>query len=329
MALTNSQYAEVMRIYDDIQIANRNELENRVKEVFTKSPEYAILDKQIKDDIISISLGRISDSLEDKAVPHISAYRERVLELSAKKKKLLVSLGYPADYLETIYTCPDCQDTGYIGNEKCHCFRKYVTELFYSKSNAKNISKEQTFNNFSFSHYRDDYVDETIGLSPYKNMQNIVSICRKFVEEFDNTSDNLLLYGNTGLGKTYLSNCIANELIKSCHNVVCLSAIELFKAFSKSEFEKDALSSDAASEIIECDLLIIDDLGTELSNNFTNMTLFYCVNDRILKNKSTIISTNLSLNDMFNRYSEKIFSRIAQSYKALKLVGQDIRLKKQ
>lgn len=236
--------------------------------------------------------------------------------------------GYPENYLDPIYTCIDCQDTGYIDGYKCHCFNKAVTELFYSRSNAKNIRQNETFANFSPDCYSKSFIDKSSGKSSYEHMKDVFDVAYKFTMNFgkEQSVKNLLFYGNTGLGKTFLSNCIANELINSCHSVIYLTAIELFNTYSRSEFNKDSDNSEIVQEITDCDLLIIDDLGTELSNSFTNSRLFYCINDRILKDKSTIISTNLTLDKLSDQYSDRIFSRIMHSYKPLKFFGDNIRL---
>lgn len=140
-------------------------------------------------------------------------------------------------------------------------------------------------------------------------MQNIVSICHRFVDEFDTTYDNLLLFGDTGVGKTFLTNCIAKELLDSSHSVIYLTAVELFQCFEQQDFNKPDTSDTAidSSYILDCDLLIIDDLGTEFANSYTSSRLFYCINERILRRKSVVISTNLSLSDIRNMYSERIF----------------------
>ena len=161
-------------------------------------------------------------------------------------------------------------------------------------------------------------------------MVHIVASCQNFIQNFDQKFENILLYGNSGAGKTFLSNCIAKELIESAHTVIYLTAFELFDILEKHKFSKT--KEDTIEEqfegILDCDLLIIDDLGTELANSFTNSQLYTCLNERLLSEKSTIISTNLSLDDLSEQYSERIFSRIVSSYTILKLFGTDIRIKK-
>ena len=155
-----------------------------------------------------------------------------------------------------------------------------------------------------------------------------VAECERFIADFGTTSQNLLFYGNTGVGKTFFTNCIAKELLEKSYSVIYFTAFQLFDILSKGVFEKDADAIAAHQNIFDCDLLIIDDLGTELSNAFTVSQLFLCVNERILREKSTIISTNLNLVELRDLYSERTFSRISNNYNIIKLFGDDIRIQK-
>ena len=174
-------------------------------------------------------------------------------------------------------------------------------------------------------YFNPDFYDNSTGLSARENAEKLREACKEFADAFP-AGDNILFYGNTGVGKTFLSNCIAKALLDKSFSVLYLSAIELFNILSDYDKEDNADSELSESQITGCDLLIIDDLGTELSNAFTNSKLFYCINDRLLKGKSTVISTNLSPGELMNNYSERIFSRIKNSFKLYKLYGDDIRL---
>ena len=159
-------------------------------------------------------------------------------------------------------------------------------------------------------------------------MRDAFAVSKEFVRTFGQEFRNLFLYGDTGVGKTFLSNCIAKELIDSAYSVIYFTAFELFDIFAKSRFDKDTLADTMYGYIFDCDLLIIDDLGTELTNSFIASQLFLCLNERLLKKRSTIISTNLSLESIVEIYSERIFSRITSNYTMLRLTGDDIRIKK-
>lgn len=322
MPLTNSQHAAIMRIYNNIQTKNRHIHEERVDEVYRSCPDILATENEIID-------------LSAKSAPDIIRgdentmrdYRMKLSELSAKRDSLLKASGFPEDYLEPVYDCAKCRDTGLYEGKPCECFKRKVVDLFYMRSNLKNIVAEENFSTFSFDWYSKDYIDEATGLTAYDNMKNVVSICRQFIREFDKGFHNLLIYGKTGVGKTFLSNCIAKELLDTSHSVIYLTAIELFEAFGNYNNDDD-YEGTAIESILGCDLLIIDDLGTELGNTFTNSKLFYCINERMLRRKASIISTNLNLRELSGLYSERIMSRITSAYTLLKLFGNDIRIQK-
>lgn len=327
MALKNDQYNQILRDYDSRRLSNKHELDHRITHAYSLIPRL----KELEEEIISLSAesGRMALRGNDNA---LIGLKDKITALYAQKTELLIHNGLPADYLQMHYQCNKCQDTGYIHNEKCNCFKQAIADLMYSDSNIKAILANENFNKFSFRFYSDDYVDESLGLSPLSNMQKVVAGCKNFVKHFDKKRDNLLLLGNTGVGKTFLANCIAKELLDHGYTVIYLTAFRLFDILEKHKFSKDEDSSLAASNqfdyILECDLLIIDDLGTELNNSFTNSQLYLIINERLLRQKSTIISTNLSLPNINSTYGERIFSRIVSSYCVQRIIGEDIRLLK-
>ena len=323
MALNNSQYDTILRTYEQKQLHNRNLLDKRQQNVYNKVPEVGLINQQIS----SLSVKQARKLLEGDEHA-LSELREQVRLLSKQKEDLMVQAGFPADYLEPIYDCPDCKDTGYVNNQKCHCFRKAAIDLLYTQSNVKNILADENFDTFSFRYYSENYVDPKTGRSSLETMKKAHQTALEFVDTFSTEFRNLFLYGDTGVGKTFLSNCIAKELIDRSHSVIYFTAHELFDTLAKSKFGKDESADEMNEHIFDCDLLIIDDLGTELANAFTVSQLFLCINERILRRKSTIISTNLSLESIVNTYSERTFSRITSNYTMLKLTGDDIRIKK-
>lgn len=323
MALNNSQYDALMRTYEQKQLHNRNILDKRYRTAYAKIPEL----KQLHQSMSELSVKQARKLLEGDE----NALRElktQIKDLSKRAADLLVTNGFPSDYLEPVYECPDCKDTGYIDNKKCHCFQKAVIDMLYTQSNLKHILQEENFDAFSFSYYSANHVDPKTGATSLANIQKAYMAARDFVETFGKEFRNLFLYGDTGVGKTFLSNCIAKELIDKSHSVIYLSSFELFDTLAKSKFGKDEAADQMNEHIFDCDLLIIDDLGTELANSFTVSQLFLCLNERLLRRKSTIISTNLSLESLVDIYSERTFSRITSNYSMLKLTGDDIRIKK-
>lgn len=323
MALTNTQYEQLMRIYEQRQLDNEHQLRKRFLEVYDKIPKLQELDHTISE--LSLSQAR---KLLDGDNLALTALKKELHLLSAKKKKLLEDYNYPADYLALHYICLDCQDTGYIGNKKCHCFQKAIIDLLYTQSNLQEILKKENFGHHSFAYYSKNHIDPKTGRSSYDAAKKALQACHHFVDTFSDECQNILFYGDTGVGKTFLSHCIAKELLEKTHSVIYVTAAQLFDISAKNAFEKNADAGIAYNHIYDCDLLIIDDLGTEYSNSFKLSQLFICLNERILSKKSTIISTNLSLDDMRNIYSERIFSRISSHFTLLRLTGDDIRIQK-
>ncbi len=323
MAINNAQYDAIFRIFEQKQIHNRDLLDKRRKTVYNLIPEVENIHNSIS--LLGVSQARKLLGGDENALAEL---KEDIKKLSDRKTQLLLSAGFPADYLEPIYDCKDCMDTGYIGSQKCHCFQKAIIELLYSQSNLKNILTKENFDSFSFAYYSDNHIDPVTGRTSLANIRNAYFTARDFIDTFADEFRNLFLYGDTGVGKTFLSNCIAKELIDKSFSVIYLTSYELFDTLAKSKFEKDAAAETMCEHIFDCDLLIIDDLGTEMANSFTISHFFLCLNERLLRSKSTIISTNLSLESLVDIYSERTFSRITSNYTMLKLTGDDIRIKK-
>lgn len=323
MALSNSQYDHLIRMYEQRQLDNENRLRRRFEEVYTNIPKIQELDNLISS--LSLSKARKLLSGDETALNSLKTELQEIIQL---KQTILTEAGYPADYLELQYTCPDCQDTGYIDNKKCHCFKKAIIDYLYTQSNLQEVLKKENFDTFSLEYYSNNHIDPLTGRSSLTAMRIALTACHSFVDNFSNEFNNILLYGDTGVGKTFLSHCIAKELIEQSFSVIYFTASQLFDIFAKNRFDKDPASELDYEHIYDCDLLIIDDLGTEFSNSFTSSQLFICLNERILRRKSTVISTNLNLDDLKNLYSERVFSRITSNYAVLRLTGDDIRIQK-
>lgn len=323
MGLKQSQYDAIMRDYQQKQLKDRDILLQHQEEVYTKIPEYKSLEDSIA--ILAVQYGKRLLNGDDSAT---ASLKEELAILRDSRKHLLISAGFAEDYLEPVYQCPDCQDTGYIGNKKCHCFKRAITDLLYAQSNLSSILQKENFDTFSLSYYSKNHIDPRTNRSSLEIMTDALATCHNFVKTFDQEFHNLFLYGDTGIGKTFLSHCIAKELMDQAYTVIYFSASELFQIMAKSKFDRDVDAIYMSEYIYDCDLLIIDDLGTELTNAFVTSELFSCLNERLLKQKSTIISTNLSLDTLVDTYTERTFSRITSNYTMLKLVGDDVRLTK-
>ncbi len=323
MSLSNSQYDEILRSYDAKQLKAQHTLEQRTRDAYARSPELKDLDASIAETSVACARRMLDGD------PHaLDELKKQLAGLRRQKAQLMKELHLPEHYFEPVYECQDCKDTGYINAKPCHCLRQKMIDLIYTQSNIREILETENFSALSFDYYSDSDTNPVTGLTSLATAKAAVAKCHEFIEQFDSTFSNLYFYGDTGIGKTFLSNCIAKELLDSGHSVIYFTAFQLFDILSKGVFEKDADAIMAHQNIFDCDLLIIDDLGTELANSFTTSQLFLCLNERILRKKSTIISTNLNMNQVADTYSERVLSRIMNYYTIIKLFGDDIRTKK-
>ncbi len=313
MSLSNAQYDEIMHQYEERRALHRQELEERQRYVYETVEGYKDLEDQTASASVNFGKRLLAGERLDR-----NALRNELAELSRQKQLLLTEAGFSSDYLDMGYTCQDCKDTGYIGNEKCHCFKQKIIETLYDKSNLKMLTKTANFKLLTDKYYQGEDL---------KRFQGAVATAKDFINNFNSDYQNLFIYGTVGTGKSFLSTCVANELLKSGHSVIYFSSSGLFELLAENTFDyhnKQELRS-IYEDLYECELLIIDDLGTERVNSFVASELFSCLNERDLRKRSTIITTNLSLEQLQNTYSDRIFSRVTSNYRLLKLSGQDIR----
>ena len=308
MPLTNDQYNRIMQEYAATRDAHRALLADRRRKLYLKLPEYKALEEKLSSCALS--------ALRDDSTSSFRALQEKI---SRQKTELLLKNDYPADYLEPQYDCPHCLDTGYVNGEKCRCFKNREIALLYDQSHLKKLTRFNRFDLASEAYYQG---------ADLERFQKALASCHRLVDHIEEGSDNIYLYGPAGTGKSFLSVCCADELLKKGYSVLYFSAVDLFE--NLSYFGNDLTKREAVKELLEdlaeADLFILDDLGTELTNAFTSMRLFTVLNDRILASKSTIISTNLELGEMRERYSDRIFSRICGAFHMHKLTGPDIRM---
>ncbi len=324
MALSNSQYDAIMREYGRQQLENQHQLEARRNEIYRVIPAV----RELEAEIAGRSVARAKRLLAGDTGA-LDELREELADLREQKALLIRAKGYPEDYLELHYRCPDCKDTGWRQGRKCHCFLRAQMKLLYAQSNLDHVLDQENFSRLSYDYYDSNEIIPELGLTNADYMRRVVAGCREFAADFDRKKENLLFTGSTGVGKTFLTNCIAKELIDSGHSVIYLSAGDLFEVFSRNKFDYDTPEDmrDTYRYILDCDLLIIDDLGTELNNSFTSSQLFYCINERMNMSRSTIISTNLSLKQLRDSYTDRVTSRIMR-YRIIPLYGRDIRVLK-
>ena len=345
MSRHNDYYNAVQRMYDLRQLNNQHAYDLRKQEVYRCVPALEALDRQLVSDSvqrIKASLrahsGASSSPANNNAHPpqESIALQHSLSDYATQRKKLLTGAGFPEDYLEMQYHCPFCKDTGFVDEHRCKCFKSAFINLLYGDSALRNALETENFNTFSYDYYSKETIDPLTGLTSYETIQLAVETAKKFIADFglsDTEPRNLLICGSTGVGKTFLTNCIAHELINAGHGIVYLSANELLKVLEDYKFRRNDTDDfetvyERYTSVYECDLLIIDDLGTELTNKVTITELFELLNKRQLQHRSTIISTNLSMQHIKETYSERIFSRIASNYDYIRIFGEDIRLKK-
>ena len=261
--------------------------------------------------------------------PAIDALREENLDLQQEKRLLLTQMGLPGDYLEEKPACPRCNDTGFLGSEVCSCLRSY-----YVREQNKELSGlldlgSQSFETFDFDYYS-PLPDSELGISPRANMERVYDVCQDYAHEFSPKSGNLLLSGGTGLGKTFLSASIARVVSASGHSVVYDTAGHIFSLFEAQKFgrETDEETDGAVSRALGCDLLILDDLGTELMTSFVQSAIYQIINTRLITGKKTVISTNLRPDEIGRRYGAPVLSRLQGEYQLLLFFGEDIRRRK-
>ena len=317
---------QIEKIFEERRAASRHILNERKAEIYDKIPEYAALDTPASL-VSDIDISKIIAGNKDY-VEHIKA---GLTQKTEQKNNLLKEYGFPSDYLEPVYICKDCNDTGYIDSERCHCYKDELLRLMYKQSNLDRILKEENFNTFNIEYYPDDYIVSGSDFTPRDIIRSTLDACHSYIDNFSNERGNLLIYGKSGVGKTFLTNCIAKEILDAGYSVIYLTSHQLFDILETKVFHHDKMDDmvrSVVSMLYTCDLLIIDDLGTEMINSFTESQLFSCIQRRLLAKVGTIISTNFSFDDISNHYSERIFSRLIGNYNLIKLVGDDIRIKK-
>lgn len=314
MPLTNTQYDRIFRQYEEKQRQSRLEMQRRRDYVYEHLPKYRELENETAS--LSVAQGKKLLFGDETALEKL---RKSLADLKKQKEQLLTEAGLSADYLEPIFSCPDCRDTGYIDREKCHCLRQAEIYLLYEQSGLQEILAN---NNFSLLSYEYHSGEDLL------HFEKAVENCKNFIKNFDSDYHNLFFYGTVGTGKSFLSGCVAKELMDRGHSVIYFGATGLFDLLSSTSFDTKNREErqNTYSDLYQCDLLIIDDLGTELTNQFTASQLFSLLNERNIGRKATIISTNLSLRELQDRYSDRIFSRITSNFEVCKLTGADIRM---
>ncbi len=320
MGYNQENYKRVREEYRTKYLRAYEEANKRMAEVHARSPEIAAIDRELSMAGAEIALAVIGAG--EGYRERLAAAEQKNLDLQAKRATLLLNLGYPADYTLPPYECSKCKDSGFIDTKMCDCMRRELVLAAYETSGLGELMRTQSFSTFDLTFYNAENGDRS-------RMQYNFDLLRGYAEKFDLNAENLLLCGATGLGKTHLSTSVARRVIDRGYDVYYTSAISMFSDFEHARFGSGAERAAAEpTRYVDCDLLILDDLGTEVSNQFTNSCLYMVLNNRINLKRPTIINTNLTGKELQARYADRIASRILGEFKPLLFVGTDVRRRK-
>jgi len=295
------------------------ECERRKSEIYAKIPKI----KQINDDL-SDNIHQFISSISSKQFNDAEFYQHKnhSLDLQQERAELLHENGYPIDYLdrESVYECQKCKDEGFIGTQMCECYKKQFALSFLEQTHLGAIFKNQTFDNYKLSYFDKNAEDDNA--SQYIKMKKILDFCIKYSKDFSINSPNLLFKGNPGCGKTYLSSAIGYDLINKGYMVIYTPVQQMIDEYEAEKFNKREADT---SIYTDCDLLIIDDLGTEFQTALSENVLFNVINSRVNEKKPMIISTNYTSEEMKGIYHDRLFSRLTYEFISFMFVDKDIR----
>ena len=319
MGFNRENYARIKAEYDGKYLRAEEAAKFRRAEVHAALPEIADIDRTLAATGLKIFEATVRGDQNE-----IAKIKEENAALQAKRAELLEIAGFGRDYTEIKYECERCGDTGTVGQSMCICMRKKLIEAGFESSGMSDLIKKQSFDNFSLDYYKKNPDN-------YKRMKAIYDILKAYANGFDpKTSGNIAMIGGTGLGKTHLSSAIAGVVIEKGNDVFYTSSTNMFADFEEKRFGSSAAydTTGDVSQYFTCDLLIIDDLGAEIINQFTVSCLYNVINTRLSHHKSTILSTNLTSDEFRKKYWDRITSRVAGEYTVLAFCGEDIRLQK-
>lgn len=325
---------ELLKEYEKKRLRAFQQLDERKESLYLQNPELQEIDRQLNH----FAIGSAKHILNSSATIDINSFANKVEQLKKKKETILSSLSLPLEYLQPTFECKKCNDTGYITTNNstimCSCLKQRLFNEIYNKSNITNLEQEN-FEHFDFAMYSDKVNSSVYGsnLSPRENMKLLQKVGQDFIKQFEDKKEKDLLFtGNPGLGKTFLSNCIAKEIMEKGYTVLYQTAPILLDSIIDYRFGKKSIPTTFYDTVLDVDLLIIDDLGTESMNTLKFTELFNIINSRILnkgkKISKTIISTNLTLQNLFSNYDERIVSRLVGYYTLCRFYGEDIRFKR-
>ena len=335
--MDNSLLKQVLKEYDEKRTRAVQAAEERKKDLMSVNPRLQEIDKELTLNSIQISKSILVSDSKEKATL-LANLKKKNNSLIKEKNDFIKNLSKENNYLNPHFECKLCKDTGYVQKDgklvMCSCLKQRIFDIAYNKSNMGNLERENfsSFNIRIFSDKADKALYKS-DISPRENMQVIREKVKSFIENFDDPEEkNLIFTGNTGVGKTFLTNCIANEMLKLGKTVLYQTAPVMFDEINDAKFGRENARFDLYENILNVDLLIIDDLGTEKITDSKVTELFTIINTRLLnqnhKITKTIISTNLNVDELFKTYTTRIGSRLAGNYRFLRFFGDDLRFKK-
>ncbi len=313
-----SAYSLANKELEEIRQKNKEQQAVRHNEVMLKDPGLLAIEGELMKQgtrLLKCVLNR-SEDFED--------IKTAIQDLQKKKLQLIEDGGFPKDYLDDIYSCTKCRDTGFVEGHRCECLKNLIVKHIGANSNLTEHMRKERFENFDMSLFANQG-DE--GGKTLKLMQIACDKAMQFAESFDKSGEGFLIMGNAGTGKTYLTSCIANRALERGKTVYYQTAYKLSEILESNKFGKgDEDAADIVKYVYDADLLIIDDLGTEFATQFTLAAFFDIINSRIISGKSTVISTNLDFEEISNTYSQRIASRFMESYQLIQTIGKDLRV---
>lgn len=312
----------------DIREKNEAELRRRYDEVYAKIPELRSIDSRLRSSMIDfLKLCSAPESAGSDFKSESERIQAENLALQEERREQLRRRGYPEDYTDEIYDCPVCKDTGFVAHERCGCLNRLINAEITKGLSALLTDEDERFENFKLNYY--DSAPDKDGISPRHKMEMVYDTCLNYAENFGPGSPSLLFKGGTGLGKTFLSASIARKVFSAGYSVTYDTVFGMISQFEKSKFSKEQTERDEAaakvSHYLSSDLMILDDLGTEMQTSFSKSALYVLINSRLINKLPTIISTNLTLGEIEELYTPQIFSRIQGEYLLLPFFGKDIR----
>lgn len=319
MGYNRENFIRIKREFEGKNIQAKEEAIRRMSLLYEKIPEL----RQIDDALSEIGFKLFNEGLKGKEgfEERAELVRREMKELQRDHANCLKHYGYPEDYTEVRYECKECGDTGYVGLDMCDCMKRALILAGYESSGLGNLMRTQSFETFDINYHKDD------GKS-YENIKYILEICKEYAYGFNTEkADNLILMGATGLGKTHISTSVAKVIIERGYDVVYDTTQNIFEDFQYERFNRtyQDMSEVRIDKYFDCDLLIMDDLGTEVSNQFTIASLYNIINTRLNNNKSIIINTNLQREELRKRYADRITSRLFGEFKPFVFKGRDVR----